>query len=92
MTKVHTSNHADSYYFSTLKYQQSYPMLHESIEADVCIVGGGFSGISSAIELAERGYNVVLLEAYKVGWGASGRNGGQMIRGIGHDIEGFRNK
>jgi gamma-glutamylputrescine oxidase len=90
MTKVHTSNHADSYYFSTLKYQQSYPMLHESIEADVCIVGGGFSGISSAIELAERGYNVVLLEAYKVGWGASGRNGGQIIRGIGHDIEGFR--
>ncbi|ARD45297.1 FAD-binding oxidoreductase [Colwellia sp. PAMC 21821] len=90
MTKVHTPNHADSYYFSSLKYQQDYPSLQEIINADVCIVGGGFSGISSAIELAERGYKVVVLESHKIGWGASGRNGGQIIRGIGQNIEGFR--
>lgn len=90
MTTVHTPNHADSYYFSSLKYQQDYPSLQTSIAADVCIVGGGFSGISSAIELAERGYKVVVLEAHKIGWGASGRNGGQIIRGIGQNIAGFR--
>lgn len=90
MTAVHTPNHADSYYFSSLKYQQEYPSLQESIEADVCIVGGGFSGISSAIELAERGYKVVVLESHKIGWGASGRNGGQIIRGIGQNIQGFK--
>ena len=46
-----------------------------------CIVGGGYSGLNTAIELAERGFSVILLEARKLGWGASGRNGGQLIRG-----------
>ena len=57
--------------------------------ADVCVVGGGFSGLNTAIELARRGFSVVLLEAHKIGWGASGRNGGQLIRGVGHDVEHF---
>ena len=90
MTAIHTKQYPPSYYYSSLKYQQEYPTLTESINADVCIIGGGFSGIASAIELVERGYNVVLLESYKIGWGASGRNGGQMIRGIGHELEDFR--
>jgi glycine/D-amino acid oxidase-like deaminating enzyme len=55
----------------------------------VCIVGGGFSGLNTAIELAQKGFSVVLLEAHKIGWGASGRNGGQLIRGIGHGLEQF---
>ncbi len=92
MSTVHTPNHADSYYFSSLKYQQDYPSLQENLEADVCIIGGGFSGISSALELVERGYKVIVLESHKIGWGASGRNGGQIIRGIGHDLEVFRTK
>ena len=50
--------------------------------ADVCIVGAGFTGISTALTLAERGYSVAVVEANRVGWGASGRNGGQMINGI----------
>jgi len=50
--------------------------------ADVCVIGAGFTGISTALHLAERGYNVHVVEANKVGWGASGRNGGQMIGGI----------
>ncbi|PMN67524.1 NAD(P)/FAD-dependent oxidoreductase [Enterovibrio norvegicus] len=84
--------HTSSYYAATAKYPQRYPQLSESISADVCIVGGGFSGVNSAIELAQRGYSVVLLESNKVGWGASGRNGGELIRGIGHGIEQFTNQ
>ena len=48
-----------------------------------------FSGLNTAIELAQKGLSVVLLEAHKIGWGASGRNGGQLIRGVGHDVEQF---
>jgi glycine/D-amino acid oxidase-like deaminating enzyme len=50
--------------------------------ADVCVIGAGFTGMSTALHLAERGYNVHVVEANKVGWGASGRNGGQIISGI----------
>ena len=50
--------------------------------ADVCVIGAGFTGISTALHLAERGYNVHVVEANRVGWGASGRNGGQVIGGI----------
>ncbi|EOD77383.1 Gamma-glutamyl-putrescine oxidase [Grimontia indica] len=84
--------HTSSYYAATAKYPQRYPALTESISVDVCIVGGGFSGINSAIELALRGYSVAVLEANKIGWGASGRNGGELIRGIGHGIEQFTNQ
>ncbi|WP_028025061.1 NAD(P)/FAD-dependent oxidoreductase [Enterovibrio calviensis] len=81
--------HTQSYYAATAKYSQRYPELTESVTTDVCIIGGGFSGVNSAIELALRGYSVVLLEANKIGWGASGRNGGELIRGIGHGVEQF---
>jgi gamma-glutamylputrescine oxidase len=53
------------------------------ITADVCVVGGGYAGLSAALELAARGYSVALLEAQRLGWGASGRNGGQVIVGFG---------
>ena len=62
--------------------------LAEHASAEVCVVGAGYAGLSAAIELAERGYSVVLLEAQRVGWGASGRNGGQAIVGFGSDGEG----
>ncbi|MCW8832423.1 MAG: FAD-binding oxidoreductase [Colwellia sp.] len=91
MTAIHTEHYPPSYYFSSLKYKQEYPVLTDAIDADICIIGGGFTGIASAVELAERGYKVVVLEAHKIGWGASGRNGGQLIRGIGHELEDFRN-
>jgi glycine/D-amino acid oxidase-like deaminating enzyme len=90
MTTIHTNEYPDSYYLASLKYQQQYPCLTESLNVDVCIVGGGFTGIASAVELAERGYKVIVLEAHKIAWGASGRNGGQVIRGIGHELEDFR--
>jgi len=90
MTAIHTDTYPNSYYFSSLNYLADYPRLAESISADICIVGGGFSGVATAVELAERGYKVVLLEQHKIGWGASGRNGGQIIRGIGHDLAKFK--
>ena len=82
---INRREHADSYYAATLNDPTRYPALTEHIHTDVCIVGGGFSGLNTAIELSQRGYKVVLLEANRIGWGASGRNGGQVLGGIGHD-------
>ncbi len=66
----------DSYYAATAVGIADHPALKGSQRADVCVIGGGFTGLSAALNLAERGYDVVLLEAERVGWGASGRNGG----------------
>ncbi len=82
--------HARSYYAASANWQTDYPTLTEDIEAEVAIVGGGFSGVSTALELAERGYKVALVEARRVSWGASGRNGGQLIGGLGHNPDSFR--
>jgi len=72
----------DSYYAATRNPDPGYPALTEQIEADVCICGGGFTGVATALSLAERGYSVVVLEQHRIGWGASGRNGGQVIGGF----------
>ncbi len=74
--------HTASYYAATVNTVTDYPALSGSQTADVCVVGAGFTGISTALHLAERGYDVKVVEANRVGWGASGRNGGQMIGGI----------
>jgi len=84
-----TREHTGSYYAATVNRQTGYPTLENDIEAEVIVVGAGFSGTNTALELAERGVDVVLLEANRIGWGASGRNGGQIIGGIGHDPERF---
>ena len=86
---AHSSQHTHSYYAASANRQLAYPALEGELRADVCIVGGGFSGLNTAIELAQKGLSVVLLEAHKIGWGASGRNGGQLIRGVGHGVEQF---
>ena len=85
-----TKQHAPSYYAATANWQTDYPELEGAIEADVAIVGGGFSGVATAVELSERGYKVVLLESNRIGWGASGRNGGQIIGGYGQNPGAFR--
>ena len=86
---VQRSQHTASYYAASSLPQPDHPVLQGDVVADVCVVGGGFSGLNTAMELAERGMSVVLLEAHKIGWGASGRNGGQLIRGVGHGLDQF---
>ncbi|MQU04545.1 NAD(P)/FAD-dependent oxidoreductase [Pseudomonas helleri] len=86
---VQRSQHTASYYAASSLPQPDHPALQGDVVADVCVVGGGFSGLNTALELAERGMSVVLLEAHKIGWGASGRNGGQLIRGVGHGLDQF---
>ena len=81
-TYTSLSEHAGSYYAATAHEAPPFPALEGSTRVDVCVVGGGFTGLSTAITLAERGYRVALVEAERVGWGASGRNGGQLIGGI----------
>lgn len=76
------ADHAKSYYAATRNDHTVYEPLRGDRRADVCVIGAGFTGISTALHLAERGYDVRVVEARRVGWGASGRNGGQMIGGI----------
>ncbi len=83
--------HTGSYYAATVNEVTDYPVLEGAKSADVCVVGAGFTGTATALSLAERGYSVALVEANRVGWGASGRNGGQVINGMG-GIETLRKK
>jgi gamma-glutamylputrescine oxidase len=76
------SLNAPSYYQATANHVLSFPTLHGDVVADVVVVGAGFTGLSAALELAEAGYKVVVLEAGTVGSGASGRNGGQICTGF----------
>ena len=70
------SGYPDSYYAATAVGVRDYPVLDGDRQADVCVIGGGFTGLSAALNLAERGLDVVLLEAERIGFGASGRCGG----------------
>lgn len=74
-----------SYYAATVQRTQRFPKLEGSVNCDVAVVGAGLAGLSAAIELADRGYSVAVLEAKEVGWGASGRNGGQALAGLACD-------
>lgn len=71
----------DSWYAATATPMDPFPPLKGETRADVCIVGAGYTGLSAALHLAEAGFDVVLLEAQRVGFGASGRNGGQLGSG-----------
>lgn len=70
-----------SWYAATADAPGPFPAAQGDVSCDVCVIGGGFTGLSAALHLAERGYDVVLLEAQRVGFGASGRNGGQVGMG-----------
>lgn len=78
--------HAASYYAATANDRTVRPAFHGYDEADVCVIGAGFTGISAALELAERGLKVIVLEAERIGFGASGRNGGQIVNGYSRDL------
>lgn len=76
---------APSLWFATAPAAAPTPSLAQDVSADVCVIGAGFAGLSTALHLAEAGVSVVVLETHEPGWGGSGRNGGQVIPGIKYD-------
>ena len=78
-----------SYYAEHATQLEKFQCLKSEIRADVCVVGGGFTGLSTALHLAQSGYKVAILEAQRIGFGASGRNGGQVSGGQRMDQEGL---
>lgn len=85
-------SYIDSYYAATCLKAKNYPPLASNIEADICVVGGGLAGLTTAYQLVARGKSVVLLEGEKVGWGASGRNGGFVSDGYAKDTQKLEKK
>ncbi|MDE8349290.1 MAG: FAD-binding oxidoreductase [Acidocella sp.] len=81
------SGHAPSYYAASANRQDARPALSGMRTTDVCIIGAGFTGVAAGLELAERGFSVIVLEAVRVGFGASGRNGGQIVNGYSRDLD-----
>ncbi|CAH0240607.1 NAD(P)/FAD-dependent oxidoreductase [Pseudomonas carnis] len=79
--------HVESYYAASRNRHDIYAPLVDVIEADVCVIGAGYTGLSTALFLLEQGYSVAVLEAAKVGFGASGRNGGQIVNSYSRDID-----
>ena len=87
IAKFDNPGHARSWYAATALEQAPRPALEGELQADVCIIGAGFTGVSAALELAERGFKVVVLEGERIGFGASGRNGGQIVNGYSRDLD-----
>ena len=69
----------DSYYTASCNDHSHYPSLKGTVEVETCIIGGGLSGIGTALPLAQQQHSVALIEAARIGYGASGRNGGPVI-------------
>ena len=84
--KTEPGGHPDSYYVATAKEMLAHPRLEGNVRADVCVIGAGFTGLSAAVNLAEQGLDVVVLEAERVGFGASGRCGGLIGSGQRKDV------
>lgn len=80
-------SHTNSYYAASANDKQIRPALEEALSADVCIIGAGFTGLSTALHLAEAGFKVVVLEGSRIGFGASGRNGGQIVHSYSRDMD-----
>ncbi len=80
-------DHIDSYYAASANSSPQRAAISGEHETDVCVVGGGFSGLSAAIHMARAGRQVTLLESARIGWGASGRNGGQVVNGLNASLE-----
>lgn len=81
------SAYPPSYYAASRNIIRQPQVLEGAVEADICVVGAGYSGLSAAISLAEQGFKVVMVEAAEVGWGASGRNGGQVVNGLNASLD-----
>ena len=82
-----TTKHTTSYYAASANPAPVRPPLKGDHTIDICVVGAGYSGLSTALHLAEKGYKVAIIEGAQVGWGASGRNGGQIVNGLNASLQ-----
>ena len=89
LMRIAETEHIDSWYAATANDAMRHPVLQGRVDCDVVVVGAGLTGLSAALNLAERGFRVVVLEAARVGWAASGRNGGQVITGFACGMDTF---
>jgi gamma-glutamylputrescine oxidase len=83
-------DHTTSYYAASANPAPIRPQLIGDTQIDVCVVGAGYSGLSTALHLAEKGHRVAIVEGARVGWGASGRNGGQIVNGLNASLQKIR--
>jgi len=84
---TNNAEHVTSYYAASAHVQPVRPSLVGDLSFDICVVGAGFSGLSTALHLAEKGYQVAVVEGARIGWGASGRNGGQIVNGLNASLQ-----
>ena len=87
-----SGEHTGSYYAATANPTPLRPELKGEVEIDICVVGAGYSGLSTALHLVEKGYQVAIVEGARVGWGASGRNGGQIVNGLNASLQTIRKR
>jgi gamma-glutamylputrescine oxidase len=82
-----TTAHTASYYAASANVSPNRPPLSGDQSIDICIVGAGYTGLSTGLHLVEKGYKVAIVEGAQVGWGASGRNGGQIVNGLNASLQ-----
>ena len=87
VTALPNPGHTTSWYAASANDKSVRPTLEGEMHADICVIGAGFTGMSAALELAEKGFSVIVLEGTRIGFGASGRNGGQIVNGYSRDLE-----
>ena len=87
MSYAGNGQHTTSYYAASANPTPERPSLVGDVAAEICVVGGGYTGLSTALHLAESGHAVTLLEGAQIGWGASGRNGGQIVNGLNASLD-----
>ena len=80
-------HHTGSYYAASANVVKLRPQLRGNLHFDICVVGAGYTGLSTALHLAEKGFNVAIVEGARIGWGASGRNGGQIVNGLNASLQ-----
>lgn len=92
MSYAGDGKHTTSYYAASANPSPERPPLSGANEIDVCIIGAGYSGLSTGLHLVEKGYKVAIIEGARVGWGASGRNGGQIVNGLNASLQTIRKR
>ena len=80
-------HHTGSYYAASANVVKLRPQLRGDLHFDICVVGAGYTGLSTGLHLAEKGFNVAIVEGARIGWGASGRNGGQIVNGLNASLQ-----